>query len=87
MVGGPGADYPMPVTCATSIMGVAPGTLVLAPGSSGDPKNPYMEFAVRSRGSGEDDTGASRLGNPQAGDLLKVTFPPRVAHTQTTVQS
>lgn len=79
MVGGPGADYPMPVTCATSIMGVAPGTLVWAPGSSGDPANPYMEFAVRSCGPGDDDSGAKRLSNPVPGALLKITFPQRAA--------
>ena len=76
MVGGRGADYAVPVTCADSIMGVKPGTLVWAPGSSGDPQDPYMEFAVRARGPNDDDSGAARLSNPRAGDLLKITFPP-----------
>lgn len=75
MVGGRGADHPVQVSCANSIMGVAPGTLVWAPGSSGNPDDPHMEFAVRSHGPGDDDCGAKRLSNPAPGDPLKVSFP------------
>lgn len=33
--------------CAPSIMGMSFGTMVLAPGSSGDPKDPFLELASR----------------------------------------
>lgn len=55
------------VSCARSIMGVAPGQFVLAPGSSGDPENPYMEFAVRSTGPDCTQSGARILGYPKPG--------------------
>ena len=56
------------VLCASSIMGVLPGEFVLAPGSSGDPNDPFMEFAVRAiAGSSGRLSGVSRLGYPEPG--------------------
>lgn len=55
------------VQCASSIMGVAPGQFVFAPGSSGDPSDPYMEFAMRTTGPGCRRTGFSSLGYPASG--------------------
>jgi hypothetical protein len=88
--GGQGTDYSRTVACATSIMGVPHGTFVLAPGSSGDPRDPYMEFAVRAGGRyGEnsgygEDSGAKRLGGyVQPGDVFRIAFStPRHASKQ-----
>lgn len=89
-VGGRGADYPLSVTCATSIMGVPPGTFVFAPGSSGDPTNPYMEFAVRTTGPECTDTGVSVLGKHVGalypGAELKIEFPRRERAPRQTVR-
>lgn len=78
-VGGRGADFAKLVACATSIMGVPPDTFVFAPGSSGDPANPYMEFAVRASGPECSETGATVLGKHLAGLApgaeLKIKFP------------
>ncbi len=61
------------VVCAESIMGVLPGQFVFAPGSSGDPKNPFMEFAVRAKSPKCARSGFSMLGYPKPGARVSIT--------------
>ncbi|MDO8505703.1 MAG: SAM-dependent chlorinase/fluorinase [bacterium] len=62
-----GSRRKVEVHCAASIMGVLPGQLALAPGSSGDKNNPYMELAVRATGPSCVRSGAHSLSFPQPG--------------------
>lgn len=49
-----------------------PGRLVLAPGSSGDPLNPYFELSVRTDGY-KTRSASELLGHPWPGSIIKIS--------------
>jgi len=55
-----------------TIFADGPGTLVLAPGSSGDPKNPYCELSWRFNGD-PNKSAASIFNWPEPGTFIKIT--------------
>ncbi|MEK7510507.1 MAG: hypothetical protein AAB567_03080 [Patescibacteria group bacterium] len=56
---------------APSIFAVPPGTLAFAPGSSGDPQNPYFELSLRFQGTLR-QSAAKVFGWPEPGDNIEI---------------
>jgi S-adenosylmethionine hydrolase len=55
-----------------TIFSVAPGSLVFAPGSSGDKSSPYFEASLRFDGESFSQSASQVFGNPDPGAVVKV---------------
>lgn len=66
-----GKGKPVRARVLPTIFADGPGTLVIAPGSSGDPRNPYCELSVRFDGDHK-RSAASLFGWPDPGTKLQI---------------
>lgn len=57
---------------ASTIFTCEPGTLVFAPGSSGDKNNPYLELSVRFNGNYNNASAGDLFENPEPGSVIKI---------------
>lgn len=61
--------------CTPSIMGVKPGLLTLAPGSSGDyPDDPCLELSIRANGQAHQASADAQFGHPLPGSPVQISF-------------